>query len=488
MHHTNNSFVRRNWRNIMAMVTYATDSLAVLGCGITVWYLLLQFYSGPILSFDAALRLTAYFWIVLSFFALILGLYRQAYPVNANSQYLMAAKAYVYGIPIILALFYFLHYITIPRSYIALFLLLLPLHYRLGRALLSVIDKLLQRTGLGVRNTLVVVENGKSESSLHQFRTYPSMGYSIKGVIVYSSNGSELNPDLIGFEDMPYYPVHNLSHIIQREGIDRVFIPSTSFVVNGFHDIVEQCRHHNTTLKVISPEATRLLRLARVYDVAGITLYSPPRRRIELMKKVLKRIFDLVGAFILLVLLSPVFLLTSLAIFLETGRPVYYTQRRTSTKGGESFNFIKFRSMIQGAENLREHLSHMNEADGAMFKMKNDPRLTRVGRFIRKFSIDELPQLINVLVGNMSLVGPRPLPISDIDMMDVDDDFWDSIRDRAKVKPGITGLWQISGRSDLDFTDMVLLDLYYIEHQSALFDLEILFETIPAVFFSRGAY
>ena len=488
MKNTNNSFIRRNWRNIFALVTYLTDSLAVLGCGLTVWYILLQFYSGPILSFDAALNLTVYFWAVLSFFALILGLYRQAYPVNANSQYLMAAKAYIYGIPVILAIFYFLHYVTIPRSYIALFLLFLPLHYRLGRGLLSVIDRLLQRIGLGIRNTLVVMESGESESSLHQFRSYPSMGYSIKGFIDYSPDGSELNPDLIAFEDMPHYPVDNLGTIIQREGIDRVFIPSTSFVVNGFHEIVEQCRRHNTKLKVISPEATRLLRLARVYDVAGITLYAPPRRRIELMKNVLKRTFDLIGASILLVLLSPVFLLTSVAIFLETGRPIYYTQRRTSIKGAKCFDFIKFRSMIPGAEKLQEHLSHMNEADGALFKMKNDPRLTKVGRIIRKFSIDELPQLINVLVGDMSLVGPRPLPIKDIESMGVSDDFWDSIRDRSKVKPGITGLWQISGRSDLDFTDMVLLDLYYIEHQSALFDLEILFETIPAVFFGRGAY
>ena len=109
MRKTNNSFVRRNWRNIFALATYVTDSLAVAGCGITVWYLLRTFYSGPILSFDAALNLTLYFWAVLTFFALILGLYRQAYPVNANFQYLMAAKSYIYGVPVILAIFYFLH-------------------------------------------------------------------------------------------------------------------------------------------------------------------------------------------------------------------------------------------------------------------------------------------------------------------------------------------------------------------------------------------
>jgi lipopolysaccharide/colanic/teichoic acid biosynthesis glycosyltransferase len=114
--------------------------------------------------------------------------------------------------------------------------------------------------------------------------------------------------------------------------------------------------------------------------------------------------------------------------------------------------------------------------------------MTRIGRFIRKFSIDELPQLFNVLKGDMSLVGPRPLPIEDFHKVSVGDDVWDAISDRAKVKPGITGLWQISGRSDLSFNEMVLLDLYYVEHQSLLFDIEILFETLPAVLFSRGAY
>ena len=144
--------------------------------------------------------------------------------------------------------------------------------------------------------------------------------------------------------------------------------------------------------------------------------------------------------------------------------------------------------MVKQADEIKETLMDQNEASGALFKMKNDPRITRIGRIIRKISIDELPQLFNVFMGDMSLVGPRPLPIEDSENSDMDDKFWEAIKDRAKVKPGITGLWQISGRSNIAFNEMVLLDLYYIEHQSLLFDLEILFETIPAVLFGRGAY
>ena len=228
--------------------------------------------------------------------------------------------------------------------------------------------------------------------------------------------------------------------------------------------------------------------MARVYDIAGITLYSPPRRKIEFVKRVSKRLFDLIGSSLLIILFSPIFLLTALAIYLESGRPIFYIRKRSAVKGAQEFNFIKFRSMVKQADEIKETLMDQNEASGALFKMKNDPRRTRIGRIIRKISIDELPQLFNVFMGDMSLVGPRPLPIEDCENSGMDDKFWEAIKDRANVKPGITGLWQISGRSDISFDEMVLLDLYYIEHQSLLFDMEILFETIPAVMFGRGAY
>jgi len=144
--------------------------------------------------------------------------------------------------------------------------------------------------------------------------------------------------------------------------------------------------------------------------------------------------------------------------------------------------------MIDGADELKEELFEFNETDGALFKMRNDPRMTKVGKFIRKFSIDEIPQLFNVLKGDMSLVGPRPLPPSDFERLEEGPEFWEAVKYRGKMKPGITGLWQISGRSHIGFREMILLDLYYVENQSLLFDLEILFETVPVVLFGKGAY
>jgi lipopolysaccharide/colanic/teichoic acid biosynthesis glycosyltransferase len=144
--------------------------------------------------------------------------------------------------------------------------------------------------------------------------------------------------------------------------------------------------------------------------------------------------------------------------------------------------------MYHEADEEKEHLLERNESTGALFKIKNDPRLTHVGKILRRLSIDELPQLFNVIKGDMSLVGPRPLPTDDFELLEEEDHMGGYFRHRDRAKPGITGLWQTSGRSDLGFREMVLLDLYYIEHQTILFDLEILLQTIPAVLFGKGAY
>ncbi len=482
-----NAFIRRNWRSIFASINYIIDSLTVSSCGITVLYILDKIYSGSIISRETAFLVVISFWAILSFFALLIGLYRQSYPANSRSQFLLAAKSYVYAITLTLVLFYFLRFVNIPRSYIILYLFLVPIHFLIGRGVLVLLSQAFRRIGLGIYNTLVMANGAEREDISYEFRNFLSLGYSIKGLVVNPNDAQSRDGISLG-QEIPVYTLPELDSIITRENIDRVFIPSTSLVINGFHEIVEKCKLHEIKLKVVSPSAHSLLRMARISDIAGITLYTPPRPRIELAKRVIKRIFDLIGSASLIVLLSPIFLLTSIVIFLESGWPVIYTQRRASIKGCKGFRFIKFRSMIQGAEKIREYLSDFNESSGALFKMKNDPRITRIGRFIRKFSIDELPQLFNVFTGDMSLVGPRPLPVEDFEKVNIDNGLWDAISNRSKVKPGITGLWQISGRSNISFNEMVLLDLYYVEHQSLLFDLEILFETIPCVLFSRGAY
>jgi len=196
----------------------------------------------------------------------------------------------------------------------------------------------------------------------------------------------------------------------------------------------------------------------------------------------LKRAFDLTVSAIMIVFLFPFFVLLSVMIYIESPGPVIFRQIRVG-KDGKHFQFYKFRSMVVNAEALKAKLEQRNESkDGVIFKMKNDPRITRIGKFIRKTSIDELPQLYNVLIGDMSLVGPRPPVPKEVAEYSLND------RKRLHITPGITCIWQISGRSEIPFNEQVKLDKDYIQSQSFISDIIILFKTIPAILFGKGAY
>lgn len=196
----------------------------------------------------------------------------------------------------------------------------------------------------------------------------------------------------------------------------------------------------------------------------------------------IKRLFDFLASLIAVVILSPIFLIIAIAIKINDPHgPVFYTQERVG-KDGRRFRMFKFRSMVTNADELLEKLKEQNEIEGAMFKMKNDPRITKVGRFIRKYSLDELPQLLNVVGGSMSIVGPRPPLPYEVDQ------YTDYDKQRLMVKPGATGMWQVGGRNALNFDQMVTLDLTYINERSIWLDLKIMFETIKVMIKPNAAY
>jgi lipopolysaccharide/colanic/teichoic acid biosynthesis glycosyltransferase len=196
---------------------------------------------------------------------------------------------------------------------------------------------------------------------------------------------------------------------------------------------------------------------------------------------VIKRVFDLVVATSLILLLSPLLLAIVIAVKLSSRGPVLYRSMRPGI-GGVPFACLKFRTMFRDADERQDELEPLNEASGALFKIRDDPRLTRAGKWLRRFSLDELPQLINVLRGQMSLVGPRPLTERDFAMLE------DWHLKRYLVLPGMTGLWQVAGRAELDFDDLVRLDFLYLERWSVFLDLTILVKTLPAILSRRGAY
>ena len=194
-----------------------------------------------------------------------------------------------------------------------------------------------------------------------------------------------------------------------------------------------------------------------------------------------KKILDKTLSLSAIILLFPFFLIAAIVVKLDSRGPVIFGQTRVG-KNGKEFTLYKFRSMRHGAEELKSRLRHLDETVGPIFKIKEDPRITKVGKFIRKYSIDELPQLFNILKGQMSLVGPRPPLPEEVQ------EYTPHQRRRLSVVPGLTCLWQISGRSELSFYEWIELDIYYIEHRSFLLDLKIIIRTIPVVVTGKGAY
>jgi exopolysaccharide biosynthesis polyprenyl glycosylphosphotransferase len=218
-----------------------------------------------------------------------------------------------------------------------------------------------------------------------------------------------------------------------------------------------------------------------IRPVAGLPLLHMDHPEFTGMRWLIKSAFDRTAAAILLLFLLPLFLVVGLAIKLGDGGPMLFQQTRIG-KDGEAFTVYKFRTMIVDAEQRLAELTSQNDGSGLLFKMRKDPRVTRVGGFLRRYSLDEMPQLINVLIGEMSLVGPRPA------LRDETDQYGFHMRRRLRVKPGITGLWQVSGRSDLAWDEAVRLDLRYVENWSFVLDLQILWKTWAAVAHGSGAY
>jgi exopolysaccharide biosynthesis polyprenyl glycosylphosphotransferase len=265
------------------------------------------------------------------------------------------------------------------------------------------------------------------------------------------------------------------------DAIDEVLITDADFPQAEAVELVDQCHQHGVRVRV-APSTMEIL-MDRVEFVPGqaLPLFELKPPVFEGVDFAVKRTFDLVGATLLIIVLAPLMTIAAVAIKLSSRGPVLYRSMRPGI-GGKPFPCLKFRTMVHGAEHLQERLEEHNEVGGALFKIREDPRITSVGRLLRRWSLDELPQLFNVIRGQMSLVGPRPLPQRDYNRLE------DWHRKRYLVLPGMTGLWQVSGRSELDFDELVRLDFLYLERWSVFLDLTIMLKTIPAVVRSRGAW
>jgi exopolysaccharide biosynthesis polyprenyl glycosylphosphotransferase len=298
------------------------------------------------------------------------------------------------------------------------------------------------------------------------------IAYDFLGAVGPSSAGMPL-PFLGGVGDLP--------RIFAERHVDELIVAETEFDDRALLDIVDLAHRRGVRVRAAPSTAELLTQRAEYVPGQGVPLFELRPPAFVGTDWVLKRSFDLLVSFVVVVIGLPIWIAIAIAIKLESRGPVLYRDRRVGLNERE-FEMIKFRTMRRDAEELQKRLEADNEAEGALFKLRDDPRVTRVGAFLRRFSLDEVPQVLNVLRGEMSLVGPRPLPIRDYKLLEP----WH--RKRYLVLPGMTGLWQIAGRSDLSFDDLVRLDFYYLENWSIWLDISILLRTVPAVMAGRGAY
>lgn len=333
--------------------------------------------------------------------------------------------------------------------------------------------------GRNLRNMVVVGTNNRALEFAQKIESKPDLGYRIMGFVdepwigtgAFSATGYKLVAD---FESLPDF--------LREHVVDEVVmaLPIRSFHAHG-SQIAALCEEQGITLRFLSNIFNLKMARSQAEEFEGDYLITHTTASVEGWSGLVKRVIDFSVSLTLIVLLSPLFLLVAILIKLTSLGPVFFVQKRLGLNK-RRFSIYKFRTMVPDAEQKMRELENLNEVRGPVFKIKNDPRITPVGRFLRKTSIDELPQLFNVLKGEMSLVGPRPLPVRDYEGFDQD---WQ--RRRFSVIPGITCLWQVNGRSSISFERWMELDMQYIDQWSLWLDLKILARTIPAVLKGSGA-
>lgn len=324
-----------------------------------------------------------------------------------------------------------------------------------GRLIIHFIRLRAFNRGLGLESILVVGSGPIAQELIKNIENEKGLGYRIIG-----------NPKSVD-------EVIN-QWIDKTKKIDVLILAEPNLSKENISKLVDFCNEHQIIFKYSIDSFGALLTNVKTETLAGLPLVEIRRTALDGWGRIIKRIFDLVISFFGLIFLSPLFLIVTILIVIDSRGPIFVALNRVGQRG-KIFKLYKFRSMIKNAHQLKSELLKYNERDGPLFKMRNDPRITKIGRILRKWSIDELPQLINVVRGEMSLVGPRPHEPEEVAQ------YQRSHKQLLIIKPGITGLAQISGRSELPFEEEVKLDIYYIENWSLYFDLQILVKTIPVV-------
>lgn len=376
-------------------------------------------------------------------------------------------------------LFFILHDQSLSRLIIVLFCVIVFITTLLVRAILVWWYFKRDKASVSNRDKILMVGAGKRAIRLSEtLQDRSEWGVDVIGYL-------DTDPDKVGTvagcSAKVLGVIEDIDKVLQQNVVDEVVVAVPRSMINDLGTVFAACERQGVKLKLMSDIFDFQVARMQLKIVGGIPLLSFEPVAQDESALLVKRIFDIVAVLSVMPLLVPLFIIVAIAIKLESKGPVFFVQNRVGLRK-RIFPMYKFRSMTVDAEERMREIEHLNEAEGPNFKIANDPRITRVGRFIRKTSIDELPQLYNILLGHMTIVGPRPMSIRDVNLFDRGEQ-----RKRFSVRPGLTCIWQISGRSNLSFEKWLELDLAYIDNWSLKLDLEILLKTVPVLLKGDGA-
>lgn len=437
-----------------------------------------QFYT----SFVTFIPYTALLTVLCLLTYKIDGLYEYRRGRRLLDQMYRLSTGTMTSIVIIMAITFFLQPLFYSRGMLVLAGVIVIVLLGAARATKHLVEASLRRRGIGVERVLIVGAGEVGRAVMRSILADPALGYQIVGYV--DDDPAKGEGELGRIKGLGN--IEQIDQVIPDKDVNEVIVTLPWMYHRKIMQIVEECNRENVRVRVVPDVFQQRMHRLDLESLNGIPLIGTGPTQLSSSAFLIKRVIDLSITILALPFLAVLFLVTAALIKLDTPGPVIFKQRRIG-KNGREFDVYKFRSMIDGADKMQAELAHLNEANG-LFKIKTgedgkgDPRVTRVGRFLRRFSIDEFPQLINVLRGEMSVVGPRPGTPDEVARYEP----WQ--RKRLSVKPGMTGLWQVSGRSDVPFDEMCLLDIYYIENWSLDMDIRIMLRTVPRAIFGTGAY
>jgi exopolysaccharide biosynthesis polyprenyl glycosylphosphotransferase len=466
------TWLEENWRFLFPALTILYDSLIIICC-LGVGYAINFDRASMGGFFSHQWKLVAYTLVLYIGLSSMVGVYRQSYTSSMRLQMAAALRAYAIGTLIIFATLFLFRNTYYSRGVLLTYVVLVPAGFCVGRIVLDRLRTRLQKAKWALEPAVIVVADDNAREQLRDLATYPSIGFDVQRVLDISAMDVD-------------EARKRISDVMSK---DTCLICASSSLDSPRLNVLEVVSSAGATIRLVSPEIHDALTRTRLYDFAGILLSNSSGTAGSPAYRLMKRAIDLVVSLLAVVVTLPVLVLLSAAIRMGSRGSIFFRQVRSLTPQSTPVRVLKFRSMRTTGPEYKESANGGNGwNDVDLSKSPDDPRITRVGRWIRKYSLDELPQLFNVIAGEMSLVGPRPLPEADFNKLTLNWAIASMYRRRSLAKPGLTGVWQVSGRSRLSLVQMMILDLYYAENQTFLFDLEILLETIPAVISGRGAY